>query len=119
MAKRTKNTSRMHPTQSAYALARATYEAAVAAHLAECRAAGLLGRKDDETSDLIDECSDRHSTARLWQVMRQAERTMVAWSLEAARRIARPGAPALDATDVEAHPDLWQELVESAFRFAQ
>jgi hypothetical protein len=119
MTKRT--TSKMHPTQAAYALARATYDTAIAAHNAECLAAGWWDRDDDEAFDLIEASAQRHNTSRLFDLLCQAERAMVTWSIENVRELATSTGKAGELPTVDElvrRPSSWKRAVDLAFRAA-
>lgn len=122
MAKRTpKKVPTMHPTQAAYALARAAYDVANEAHVAEVRAGGWWEMDDEASLDLIEESSERHGTSRLWQLLRQAEREMVAWSIESVRPLAAKLGKAAElptVDELERHPREWTRAVDLAFRAA-
>lgn len=121
MMKRSGKAPEMHETQTVYMLARAAYDTANAAHGAECNAAGWWDRDDDEAFDLIEASAERHETSRLFELLRQAERAMVAWSIAHVRPLAtRTGnaaeLPTLDT--LERHPAAWTRAVDMAFRLA-
>lgn len=112
---------KMHPTQAAYALALAMYETANAAHMAEVKAGGWWERDDEASLDLIEESAERHSTSKLWQNMRQAERAMVAWRIESVRELAVQMGRAAElptVDELERHPREWTKAVDLAFRAA-
>lgn len=121
MAKRTTSkATKFHATQIAYMATRAAYETAIAAHVAECRSLGLYDRDDDAAFDAQEDISEKHGTSRLWQAMREAERAMVAWSVDHAKKFAPKQAALVDdlAELVERHPMYWDQLVDIAARLA-
>lgn len=122
MAKRTtKKAPEMHDTQAAYALARAAYETANAAHTAEVKAGGWWEMDNDASLDLIEESAERHETSRLWDLMRQAEYAMVAWSIENIRPFATRAGKAAELPTVDElvrHPREWTRAVDLAFSAA-
>lgn len=121
MAKRTaKKAPKMHETQTVYMLARAAYDTAIAAHNAECKAAGWWDRDDDEAFDLIEASAERHETERLFGLLRQAERAMVAWCIDHAKAFAPQHAQTLSdlAEKAPRRPMYWTKLVDLAARLA-
>jgi hypothetical protein len=122
MAKRSgKKAPEMHETQAAYMLAKAAYDTAIAAHNAECKAAGWWDRADDEALDLIEASSERHETSRLFDLLRQAERAMVAWSIASVRVVAAKLGKAEELPTVEqlqSSLSAWRKAVDLAFRKA-
>jgi hypothetical protein len=121
MTKRSgKKAPEMHETQTVYMLAKAAYDTAIAAHNAECKAAGWWEREDDEALDLIEASSERHETTRLFEALRRAERIMVGWCLDHAKAFAPQHTETLAtlAAKAQHRPMYWSKLVDLASRLA-
>lgn len=121
MAKRSgKKAPEMHETQAVYMLAKAAYDTAIAAHNAECKAAGWWDSADDEALDLIEASAERHETSRLFEALRRAERIMVGWCLDHAKALAPEHSETLSdlAAKAQRRPMYWNKLVDLASRLA-
>lgn len=116
------NKTKMHPTQAAYALARAIYETAIDAFNADAPAAPAADCTDaefEEWNDAEENCRAKHGLDRLHTHLLAAEEAMVRWAHEQAASIANP-AQRQALTDLHARgmdlPNVRTKLVSLAFR---
>lgn len=116
--------AKMHATQAAYALARASYEAAVDAFNADAPVAPAADCTDAEFetwNDAEEGCRAKHGLDRLHTLLVAAEAAMVAWAHGHTAAIAT----AAQRADLEIihrdgmnHPTIRTKLVNLAFRLA-
>ena len=119
-----KSTRRFHETQTAYMLARVTAEQIEADYNAACKAAGLVferAQTDEEfesVNDAREALADQFGLYPAKDALRLAERAMVAWSCEQAKKVDPSKAAEIDETAKKSYlrPAFWARLVDMAAR---
>lgn len=121
---KTRRPAKMHPTQTAYAFARATYEAALDAFNADAPTAPAPGCTVEEFeawNDLEEDCQARHGLDRLHTLLLDAEAAMVAWAYGHTIKHANP-AQRVDLEHLHRDgmgiPTIRAKMVGLAFRLA-
>ncbi len=116
----------LHPTQSAYALAKALYDASHEAYRVECveRGAtfleGASSAEDDVVLDLQEQIHEELEMTRIFDALRGAEEAMVAWSAEHTSALHPDHAATIADTVKRARGSAkhWPRVVDLAFRLA-
>jgi hypothetical protein len=124
--RRTPKAHKFHPVQNAYFLARATYDAAKEAYAVECKATGNELHRGMSDADVDRVCEAQEnirervglgaaSTAKI-----EAERAMVAWSVDVAIALAPSEADTLRdlAKRATLHATVWEKMVDAASRLS-
>ena len=109
----------MNATQTAFALARATYDTAKAAH--EVATAGLNWDDFDAADEACEASRTSHGLDRLHTALVDAEEAMLDWALAASLKVAKGGqreTAIYASTKGRKHLDLRVKLIDMAFRLA-
>lgn len=113
----------MNATQIAYALAKATYDTAFAAYVAEVEAANLDYDADfDAAHDASEVIHAKHGIDSLRRNLRDAEEAMVEWSVAQSLPLAKTAAQRAEVASLPARarriPSAWEKMVGLAFRLS-
>lgn len=114
------------PVQLAYFLARAAYDTAMEAYKAECQAKGATlsrGMSDEDVERVCEQQEDiraAHGLDKLSTAKVEAERALIAWSIDVAIRFAPSKEAELRDLEEKAawRPTIWDKLVDSASKLA-